>query len=256
MSTIKERYESVRSRMASAAERSGHDPDKLHLVAVTKYASMEQVRELIELGHRDFGESRQQHFTQLAAQVDEYIDRRRELGEPNLEGPIRWHFIGHLQRNKARRVIPLARLIHSLDSLRLAEEMQPMAAKRDQVVEVLIQVNVSGERRKYGVAPPAVTHLLDQMDTMINIEPRGIMYMAPLCEDQEESRSLFNRCRELFDDVCKSGAGGERFNILSMGMSNDFEVAIECGANIVRVGTAIFGDAAESDSTADEKAAC
>ena len=101
--------------MATAAARSGRDANDIHLVAVTKYASVDDVRQLVDLGHADFAESRLQHFTQIAAQIDEYIDRRKELGEPDLASPIRWHFIGHLQRNKCRRVIPLSRMIHSVD---------------------------------------------------------------------------------------------------------------------------------------------
>ena len=149
--------------------------------------------------------------------------------------------IGHIQRNKVRKVVNVARLIHSVDSLRLAEEIQLVAARRDDPVEVLLQVNTSGERTKSGVAPAAAAHLLEQIDTMLSIRPRGLMCMAPLVEDPELVRPVFERCCELFEEISKSGIGGDRFDILSMGMSNDFEVAIECGANVVRVGTAIVG---------------
>ncbi|HJN70977.1 MAG: YggS family pyridoxal phosphate-dependent enzyme [Phycisphaerae bacterium] len=253
MTTIKQRYESVKLRIADAAIRSNRKPEDIHLVAVTKHASMDEVRQLLEIGHVDFGESRVQHFTQLDAQVKEHIDRRSEIGELKQTEPVRWHFIGHLQRNKCRRVLPLARLVQSLDSLRLAEEIQESAEKKQLTVEVLVQVNVSGERNKSGVAPAAVTHILDQIDTMPNVVPRGMMCMAPFFEDAEETRPIFTRCREIFEDLKISPNVGSRFNVLSMGMSNDFEVAIECGANIVRVGTALFGEVDEvsDDSTAE-----
>ncbi len=253
MTTIKQRYESVQQRIAEAAIRSNRKPEDVHLVAVTKHASMDEVRQLLELEHVDFGESRVQHFVQLAAQVKEHLDRRSEIGELKQTKPVRWHFIGHLQRNKCRKVLPIARIVHSLDSLRLAEEIQESAERKNLTIEVLIQVNVSAERNKSGVAPAAVTHILDQIDTMPNIVPRGMMCMAPFCEDPEESRPVFTRCQEIFEETITAAKVNERFNILSMGMSNDFEIAIECGANIVRVGTALFGDHVEiSDTTSAE----
>jgi pyridoxal phosphate enzyme (YggS family) len=249
VTTIKQRYESVQQRIADAAIRSNRNPEDIHLVAVTKHASIDEVRQLLELEHTDFGESRVQHFVQLAAQVQEHLDRRSEIGELKQTKPVRWHFIGHLQRNKCRKVLPLARIVHSLDSLRLAEEIQESAERKNLIIEVLVQVNVSAERNKSGVAPAAVTHILDQIDTMPNIVPRGMMCMAPMCEDPEESRSIFTRCQEIFEETKTSAKVNERFNILSMGMSNDFEIAVECGANIVRVGTALFGDHAETSDT-------
>lgn len=243
--TIKERYEEVKQRIYDAATRVGRDPASIHLVAVTKYASIDEVRQLVDLGHIDFGENRVQHFTQIAAQIDEYVLRRKELNEPDLAHPIRWHFIGHLQRNKCRRVLPLSRLVHSLDSLRLAEEIQEVAQKRDQIVEVLLQTNISGERQKTGIAPPAVGYLLEQIETMPNLKPRGMMCMTQLAENPEESRLVYTRCSELFDEMKKDPNCGDAFNVLSMGMSSDFEIAIECGANIVRVGSSIFGQEPE-----------
>ena len=242
MQTIKERYESVQQSVADAAARSGRDASKIHVVAVTKHASVDEVRQLVDLGHSDFGENRIQHFTQLAAQIDEYVGRRKELGEPDLANQIRWHFIGHLQRNKCRRILPLTRLIHTLDSLRLAEEIQEIAEKRKQVVEVLLQINISRERQKTGIAPAAVGYLLEQLESMPCIKPRGMMCMAPISDDPEDSRPVFTRCSELFEEMQLDKYSGDAFTILSMGMSNDFEVAIECGANIVRVGTALFGE--------------
>ena len=240
MTTIKERYEAVQQRIADAAGRVGRTPDSVHLVAVTKYASVDEVRQLVDLGHLDFGESRLQHFTQLSAQMDEYVARKKELQEPTSSDAIRWHFIGHLQRNKCRRVLPLSRLIHSVDSLRIAEEIQEIAQKKNLTIEVLLQANISGERQKTGIAPPAVTYLLEQIESMPNVIPRGMMCMAPLSENPEDSRSVFSRCYELFEEMQGEEVSGEAFNILSMGMSNDFDIAIECGANVVRVGSALF----------------
>ena len=251
--TLKERYDAVLRRVEESAARSGRTSDDIIVVAVSKYASMDQVRELIRLGHADFGENQVQSLIQRAALVDEFLDRSRAHGGDRADVPesVRWHMVGHLQRNKVKKALQHARLVHSVDSLRLAEEIQSIAMRLDQVVEVLIQVNISGERTKTGIAPAATRHLLDQVDTMINIRPRGLMAMAPLVEDPVDARPWFERARELFDDVRRSGAGGERFEILSMGMSNDFEVAIECGANVVRVGSAIFGPRA-TDAEPDD----
>ncbi len=237
------RYDAVQKRIAAAAQRSGRDPESIHLVAVTKYASLAQVRELLELGHMDFGESRMQHMLQISAQVQEYLDRRRELGHVDgMADRVRWHFIGHLQRNKVRRIQALCRLVHSVDSLRLAEEIQSSAKEDQPPVEVLVQVNMLGDKDKHGVAPAAVSHLIDQMSTMPDLRVRGLMCMGPQSEDPQLLRPVFERAYELFDEVAKESTA-ERFDVLSMGMTQDFEVAIECGANVVRVGSAIFGTA-------------
>ena len=247
LKTLKQRYAAVKQRIDAAAQRAGRSGKRVVLVAVTKYAAIDQVRELLELGHVDLGESHVQNLVQRAAQIEEFLQRCRQLGgarAANIPKQVRWHMIGHLQRNKVRKVLGVARLIHSVDSLRLAEEIQAASARVDEPIEVLIQVNVSGEKSKFGIAPAAAKHLIDQMDTMLNIKVRGLMCMAPVAEDPEVVRPVFQRGRELFDDIRRSGAAGERFDILSMGMSTDFEVAIECGSNMVRVGTAIFGESA------------
>ncbi len=243
--SLKDRYDAVRRRVAEAAARSGRGPRDVVIVAVTKYASIDQIRELVSLGHEDLGENQVQQIVQRAAQMDEYLARYRELHRSRtaagLPQTLRWHMIGHLQRNKVRKVLPFVRLIHSVDSLRLAEEIQAAATRLERPVEALVQVNVAGEKSKTGVAPAAARHLVDQLDTMMNIRCRGIMCMAPLAEQPRDLQPVFERARELFDDIRRSGAGGEKFDILSMGMSGDYEVAIECGANVVRIGSAIFG---------------
>ena len=253
--TLESRYKSVCERIADAAKVSGRSASDIMLVAVTKYAEADQVRSLIQMGHRDFGENRVQNLLHRAAMVEEYMSRRRvmphakrptDAGDSLLSGQageaIRWHMIGHLQRNKAKKAIEFCRLIHSVDSLRLAEEIQQVAVKREQPVEVLIQVNCSGEESKYGCPVPAALPLAEQIDTMVYVRVRGLMTMAPYSTNPEDARLTFERGRELFEEVRKSGVGEGKFNILSMGMSGDFEVAISEGANLVRVGSAIFGE--------------
>ena len=260
LTSLKDRFADVKQRIARAAERSGRSERDVLLVVVSKYADPEQILELIQLGHVDFGESRVQQLAQRAAMVDEWLGRRPTLpavatahhisrglrdasgGPFRAPTEVRWHMIGRLQRNKVKRAIETARLIHSVDSLRLGEEIHATAMRRDQVVDVLLQVNTSGEQSKQGVALPAAMHVAEQLDTMMHLRVRGLMTMAPHSDDPEDSRSTFERCRELFEEIGKAGVGAGHFNILSMGMSNDFEVAIECGANLVRVGSAVIGD--------------
>jgi hypothetical protein len=245
--TLAGRYQAVREQVDRAAERSGRAGKDIILIAVSKTASIDEIRELVRLGQVDFGENNVQQLVQRAAQMAEHIERYRELNRDRavaLPTAVRWHMVGHLQRNKVRKALPQVRLVHSVDSLRLAEEIQASGTKLDNPVEVLVQVNVSGEKQKYGIAPAATRHLLEQIDTMLNIRARGIMCMAPLVDDPEKVRPIFERARELFEEIRKERMK-ERFDILSMGMSPDFEVAIECGANMVRVGSAIFGEATE-----------
>ncbi len=275
--TLVERYELVKSRIAAAAKRSGRRAEDILLVAVTKYATPEQVRELLALGHRDLGENRVQHLLQQAAMVEEYQARLRTLpatrkaaadaaatlfdavpGKPGIPDPAstnaRWHMIGHLQRNKAKKIVELVRLTHSVDSLRVAEELQTLALKKDRVIDVLIQVNCSGEDQKFGCPIPATIPLAEQIGSMINIRVRGLMTMAAYSDNPEDARATFGRCREMFEELKGSGVVEGPVNILSMGMTGDFEVAIEEGANCIRIGSAIFGeppasatDEAESD---------
>ncbi len=267
--TLAERYHNTCARVASAAARSKRRPEDVILVAVTKHAEPEDIRSLLELGHRDFGENRVQQLIQRAAMVEEVLHRLRvhPKGQQDrviretaakvilngqtpgsVPGSVRWHMIGHLQRNKARKVAQFCRLIHSVDSLRLAEEVQQIALRSDDPVEVLVQVNCSFEDNKSGCPIAAARPLAEQIDTMINVRVRGVMTMAAATDNPENARATFTRCREVYDEIRTRGVGECRFNILSMGMSNDFEIAIEEGANIVRVGTAIFGDSNTEDT--------
>ncbi|MEO1584786.1 MAG: YggS family pyridoxal phosphate-dependent enzyme [Planctomycetota bacterium] len=246
--TLDSRYASVVSRVAAAADRAGQDASRVHLIAVTKYAEVEDIKRLVELGHRDFGENRVQQLTQRAAMIDEWVKRRQTLPAVAGDGPIpdppRWHMIGTLQRNKAKQVAECSRLIHSVDSMRLAEELQSVGLKREQRLDVLIQVNVSGEDSKFGCPVPAAEPLAAAMESMAYLRVRGLMTMAPYSEDAENARPHFARLRDVFEDMSKLGFGDGAFNLLSMGMSGDFEVGIEEGANLVRVGSAIFGERA------------
>lgn len=266
--TLEERYQLVCSKIEDAAKKAGRRAGDIILVAVTKYAEPEQIRGLLQLGHRDFGENRSQVLVQHAAIVEEFVARQRLLpslrkgaegegglfqgNQPKFAGSavgataasnagVRWHMIGHLQRNKAKKVVEFVRLIHSVDSLRLAEELQAIAVKKDQQIEVLLQVNCSGEEQKYGCPLPAAIPLAQQLGEMVNIRLRGLMTMAAESDNPEDARPAFSRCRELFEEMRTMRLTEAPFNILSMGMSNDYEVAISEGANIVRVGTAIFG---------------
>jgi len=236
-----------------AAKRTGRTGKDVIVVAVSKYAEMDDVNELLQLGHVDFGEGRAQQLIQRAALTRELADRQRELGDQDAPAPEpRWHMIGHLQRNKVKKLVGLARLIHSVDSMRLAEEIQSAAEERDEVVDVLVQVNTSGEKSKYGLPVAAAPHVVDQIGTMVQLRVRGLMTMAPHTEDTDIVRLTFERCRDLFEEIRAKGKAGPQFNILSMGMSNDFELAIECGANMVRVGSAIFGGHEADDHQHEE----
>lgn len=256
--SLRERYEAVQKRVADAARRSGRRPEQIKLVVVTKSATIEQIRELIALGQQDFGENRVQQLMQRTAQIDEHCARLRELRGSAPD--VRWHMIGSVQRNKVRKMVELVRLIHSVDSLRLAEEIHVQSARRPQPMDVLIEVNVSGEISKHGITAAAVRHVVQQMDTMVNLRTRGLMVMAPLEGGLDAARETFRRGAELFHDVRGAlgtgigvGSGpGEAFDLLSMGMSGDFELAIEAGANIVRVGSAVIGAPSVESTTEQE----
>jgi len=247
-SELDQRYADVKGSIAEAARESGRSPDDIYLVAVTKYAEPEQILRLIELGHRDFGENRVQQLVQRASMSEEWLKRagvlkRTAEAKPDIptdQDALRWHMIGQIQRNKARKVAELARLVHSVESFRVADELRQALSRSEKVLDVLVQVDCSGEEAKQGCPMPAATAIAEQIDSMYSLRVRGLMTIAPYSEDPEEARPIFRRCRELFEDIRKLGFDGP-FNILSMGMTGDYRVAIEEGANIVRVGSAIFG---------------
>lgn len=245
---LRDAYRRVKDRIAAAAEKGGRKAEDVVLVAVTKYATPDQIRTLVEMGHADLGESKVQQLQQRVPQMSEFLGRKKTLaaaaprGMGDAPSKVRWHMIGHLQRNKVKQVVPLVQLIHSVDSLRLAEELHAYGARIDGTIDVLLQVNVSGEASKSGVAAPAVRHLAEQLDSMMHLRLRGLMTMAPHSDNPEDARGVFARTAEIYSDIKSESFASPDFNILSMGMSHDFEVAIEEGANIVRVGSALFGD--------------
>ena len=238
MAKISERIERVRGTINSACARVGKDPGEIKLVVVTKSATIEAVKEVIYLGLADLGENRVQQLKKVSAQIDEFLQGAD--GDSTLPGKVNWHMIGHLQRNKVRQVLPIASLIHSVDTLRLAEEINTSAAKLNLCPRVLLQVNTSNEPQKYGVPVGATTHLAEQIETLPNLKLVGLMTMAPLTHNKDVIRACFVRARELFIEMRGEKIVGPEFTELSMGMSSDYEVAIEEGATILRIGSAIF----------------
>ena len=238
MIKISEKTKRVRDNINSACARAGRDPSEIKLVVVTKSATIEAINEVIRLGFTDLGENRVQQLKKVSAQVEEfYQDSDGEVSRPE---KINWHMIGHLQRNKVRHVLPIACLIHSVDTLRLAEEINASAAKQNLCSKVFLQVNTSNEPQKYGVLVGAATHLTEQIETLPNLQLVGLMTMAPLTHNKDIVRACFIRARELFIEMRGEKIVGQHFTELSMGMSSDYEIAVEEGATILRIGSAIF----------------
>ncbi len=239
--SLAEKYDEINDRIAAACERAGRDRKSVALVAVTKYAAPEQVRELVRLGHQDFAENYVQPLVQRASQLNEFHQRRVQAGDALVAGRLRWHMIGHLQRNKVKQTLPHVAMVQSVDSLRLAEEIDTVAEKLGiEKVPVLLQVNASEEKQKYGVAVGAAVHLGEQIDTMPHVQLMGLMTLAAYGADEATLRQVFTRTREVFDEMKWHKIGGEKLRHLSMGMSDDFEIAIEEGATLVRIGSALF----------------
>ena len=238
MARIAERIKRLQDNINSACARFERDPGEIKLVVVTKSAELESVLEVIRLGFNELGENRVQQLKKVAAQVAEFVGKK-DAGTCVPER-INWHMIGHLQRNKVRQVLPMVSLIHSVDTLRLAEEIDSSAAKLDVRPSVLLQFNSSNEPQKYGVPVGAVVHLAEQMQTLANLRLVGLMTMAPLTHNKDAIRACFVRARELFMEMRGEKIVGPEFTELSMGMSSDYEIAIEEGATILRIGSAIF----------------
>ncbi|NLF72853.1 MAG: YggS family pyridoxal phosphate-dependent enzyme [Candidatus Anammoximicrobium sp.] len=230
MSTIEQRIADnvarVRQGIADAAARSGRRADEVALIAVSKYVGAAEIDALLAAGCRDFGENRPQDLWRKA---EEFHGR-----------PIRWHMIGHLQRNKVRRTLPLVTLLHAGDSWRLLEAASQHLQQSGQVLEVLIEVNVSGDAAKTGLGPEEVEPLLPRIADLPQLRVRGLMAMARWGGTLDDARGDFVRLRELRDRLAASCPPQVALRELSMGMSGDFEVAIEEGATLVRVGSALF----------------
>jgi pyridoxal phosphate enzyme (YggS family) len=238
MSKISERIERLKDTIKSTCARVGRDPREIKLVVVTKAATIEGIKEVIRTGLTDLGENRVQQLRKVSAQIAEFL--KDGEGNSALAEKVNWHMLGHLQRNKVRHVLPIASLIHSVDTLRLAEEIDASAAKLNLRPKVLLQTNTSNEPQKYGVPVGATTHLAEQIETLPNLKLIGLMTMAPLTRNKDIVRACFARARELFVEMRGEKIVGGQFTELSMGMSSDYELAIEEGATILRIGSAIF----------------
>ena len=224
---IADNAQQVRERVRKACERSGRDPQGVRLIAVSKTFDVARVREVLEAGISDIGEN----F------VQELRDKRAELNNPD----IRWHFVGHLQSNKVKYIADFISLIHSTDHRSVAEEIDKRGARIGRLIDVLVEVNTTGERTKFGVLPESTIEFVKSLAHLRNLRVRGLMTMGPFLPDPEDSRPAFRTLREFRDEVRNAGIENVEMTELSMGMTNDFEVAIEEGATMVRIGTAIFG---------------
>jgi pyridoxal phosphate enzyme (YggS family) len=238
MTKISERIEGVKEAISSACARVGREAGEVKLVVVTKSATLQAMKEVIRLGFTNLGENRVQQLKKVSAQIAEFLDRGNS--DSALPEEVNWHMVGHLQRNKVRQVLPIASLIHSVDTLRLAEEINASAVRLNLCPKILLQVNTSNEPQKYGVPVGAATHLAEQIETLPNLKLIGLMTMAPLTHNKDVIRACFVRARELFIELCGEKIVGPHFTELSMGMSSDFEIAVEEGATILRIGSAIF----------------
>ena len=224
---LKENLEQVEKNIAAACARAGRDRSEVTLIAVSKTKPVEDIREIYDCGIRTFGENKVQEIS-------------AKCGE--LPADVKWHMIGHLQRNKVRQVIDKACLIHSVDSFRLAEEINIQALKRKLVMPVLIEVNVAEEESKFGVHVSDTAELVREIAELSNVRVEGLMTIAPYVVDAEENREIFRKIKQLAVDIKNENMDNVSMDSLSMGMTGDYEVAIEEGATMVRVGTGIFGE--------------
>jgi PLP dependent protein len=226
MGTVADNLSAVQERIAKAAARVGRDPAEVTLVAVTKTMPVERIREAVDAGHRVFGENRVQ---EAQAKV------------PELGRDVRWHLIGHLQRNKVKFACDLFQMIESVDSLPLAQELNARAARHDLVMPILIQVNIGDETTKSGVEASEALELVQQVAVLPHVAVKGLMCVPPAVDVAEHARPYFAQLRTLAEQIAGARLPNVAMTELSMGMSHDFEVAIEEGATMVRVGSAIFG---------------
>lgn len=225
---MKERLESVLDRIRQAALACGRDPRSVRLVAVSKTVSAEQVRQAVAAGVDTLGEN--------------YIQEARGKIDALAAMPVAWHFIGHLQTNKAKYAVRLFELIHTVDSLKLAAELDRQAAKAGKIQRILVQVNVSGEASKSGASEAEAGRLVAEIAKLPHLSLEGLMTMPPFFDQPERARPYFRDLRRLRDEIQRRALPGVDLRELSMGMTGDFEVAIAEGATLVRIGTAIFGE--------------
>lgn len=222
---IEENIKAVRKRMAAACARAGRPEDAVTLIAVSKTKPFSMVAEAAACGQMDFGENK----------VQEILEKQPELPE------ARWHMIGHLQRNKVKQVIGKAELIHSVDSIRLAEQIEADAAKQELDVDILLEVNVAREESKFGFFLEELSEAVEVISRLPHVHIRGLMTIAPPVENPEENRMVFRKLHQVFIDIQGENIDNVNMSVLSMGMTGDYEIAIEEGSTMIRVGTGIFG---------------
>ena len=223
---IEENLSQVRKNIADACARCGRNPESVTLIAVSKTKPLEDLQSAYRCEVRDFGENKMQEIV---------------LKAPDMPEDARFHMIGHLQRNKVKQVLKHVVLIHSVDSVRLAEQIQLEAEKEQLQTDILLEVNVAGEESKYGFAPEEVADAAAQIAKFPNVHIRGLMTIAPFVENSEENRDVFKKLFQLSVDISRKNIDNVTMSVLSMGMTGDYEVAIEEGATMIRVGTGIFG---------------
>lgn len=227
MKMVKEQYMEVKERVHKSCLNASRKPEEVTLIAVSKTKPVEMLKEVYECGCRHFGENK----------VQELVEKYEELPKD-----IKWHMIGHLQRNKVKYIVGKTFLIHSVDSLRLAEEISKEAVKKSVNVDILIEVNVAMEESKFGTTLEEAVKLTEQIAQLPNIHVKGYMTIAPFVQNPEENREYFKKLKQLSVDIIRKNIDNVSVEFLSMGMTNDYEVAISEGANFVRVGTGIFGE--------------
>jgi pyridoxal phosphate enzyme (YggS family) len=223
---ISENLAEVQRRIREACGRSGRSADDVTLIAVSKTKPLEDLQTAYAAGSRNFGENKVQEIVQKA---------------PQMPQDTRFHMIGHLQRNKVRQVLPLVKLIHSVDSLRLAEQIEDDAVKAGLDIDILLEVNVAGEESKFGLAPEEVEETARRISSLSHVHIRGLMTIAPFVDDPEDNREIFKKLYQLAVDIRSKNIDNIDMSVLSMGMTGDYEVAVEEGATMIRVGTGIFG---------------
>ena len=224
---VQENIKDVEAKIRAACDKSGRNPEEVKLIAVSKTKPVEMLQEAYDYGCRDFGENK----------VQELVDKYEKMPKD-----IRWHMIGHLQRNKVKYIVDKVYLIHSVDSLRLAEEISKEAVKHNVTVSILIEVNVAGEESKFGTTSEEASSLVEAIAKLPNILIKGLMTIAPYVENAEENRLYFAKLKQIYVDIIHKNIDNVCMKELSMGMTGDYEVAITEGATYIRVGTGIFGE--------------
>jgi len=226
MSDIIENIQEIEEKVAAAAARAHREKEDILLLAVSKTIDVPQIKEAVEYGLTSLGENK----------VQEIMDKYEPMGDG-----VQWHLIGHLQTNKVKYIIDKVKLIHSVDSLKLAKEISKRAAQKDVTANILLEINIADEDSKFGVKPDETEELLREICLLDHICVKGLMTVAPFVDNPEENRQYFRHMKELLVDINAKKIDNINMNVLSMGMTGDYEVAIEEGATIVRVGTGIFG---------------